>query len=60
MRFIRRATTSDFTQSQDFTATIDEVEYTATIDSINGSADTALEVELDDGSVVVLLGYLRK
>lgn len=60
MRFIRRGNVSNFTDDYEFTATIESVEYPVSVTGIAAPPDTAIEVELDDGSVVVLLGYLRK
>lgn len=58
MKFVRRANKSDFVANQ--TVTIGEGGGTDTVENIPVLADTAIEVELDDGSVVVLLGYTRK
>lgn len=58
MKFIRRATTTDFISDQSDSVGPDG--GTITIVDVPNRADTALEVELDDGSTVVILGYLRK
>lgn len=58
MKFIRRKTESDYIENQ--TVTIPDGGGTDTVENVPKTPDTALEVELDDGSVVVLLGYLRK
>lgn len=60
MRFIRRANTSSFTDDYQFTATIDGNDYDVDVTGIAAPPDSAIEVELDDGSVIVLVGYLRK
>lgn len=54
MKFIRRTTTSDYIADQvipEGGGTVEDVPITPT---------DALEVELDDGSTYVLLGYKRK
>lgn len=58
MKFIRRAKKADFIENQ--TVTIGAGGGTDTVENLPKNADTAIEVELDDGSVIVLLGYLRK
>lgn len=60
MRFIRRGNVSNFTDDYEFTATIAAVEYPVTVTGIAAPPDSAIEVELDDGSVIMLVGYLRK
>lgn len=62
MKFIRRKPTSDYIENQTVTITIEAVPGSDvdTIENLPKNPDTALEVELDDGSVVVLLGYLRR
>lgn len=60
MKFIRRATKTNFTDDYEFTATIDSVEYPVAVTGIAAPPDTAIEVELDDGSIIVLVGYIRK
>lgn len=58
MKFIRRANKADFIENQ--TVTIGAGGGTDTVENLPKSAETAIEVELDDGTVVILLGYLRK
>lgn len=62
MKFIRRANKADFIEDQEISITIGSGGGTATdtIENLPKNPDTALEVELDDGSTVVLLGYLRR
>lgn len=62
MKFIRRKTPTDYTETKSVTIFLSGVpgSDTETIPDVPKAPDTALEVELDDGSVVVLLGYLRK
>ena len=58
MKFIKRTTPTDFVANQ--TVTIGAGGGTDTVENIPNLPDTAIEVELEDGNVVVLLGYLRK
>lgn len=58
MKFIRRTDKTDFIENQ--TVTIGAGGGSDTIENLPKNPDTAIEVELDDGSTVVLLGYLRK
>lgn len=62
MKFIRRSNKAEYLENQTVTISIGEGggTDTDTIENLPKNPDTALEVELDDGSVVVLLGYLRK
>ncbi len=60
MKFIRRKNQADYTADQEITVNIDGIDYPVTITGLGVSPDSAIEVELDDGSVIVLLGYLRK
>lgn len=62
MRFIRRANKNDFLETQTVSISIGAGGGTDTddIENLPVVADTAIEVELDDGTTVVLLGYLRK
>ncbi len=62
MKFIRRANKADFIENQTISISIGEGggTDTDTIENLPKNPDTAIEVELDDGNVVVLLGYLRK
>lgn len=60
MKFIRRKKESDYTADTTITVTIDSVDYDVDLPGIAVAPDKAIEVELDDGSVIVLLGYLRK
>lgn len=56
MKFIRRLTTTDYTKTE--TVVTSGTSYD--IDDLPKVFDEALEVEMDDGSVYVLLGYKRK
>lgn len=58
MKSIRRADKSQYIENQ--TVTIGVGGGSDTIENLPKNPDTAIEVELEDGSVVVLLGYLRK
>jgi hypothetical protein len=58
MKFIRRANKADFIEDQ--IVSIGSGGGTDTIENLPKNPDTAIEVELDDGLTVVLLGYLRK
>lgn len=62
MKFVRRVNQNTYVENQDISITIGMGggTDTDTVENIPKLADTAIEVELDDGSVVVLLGYLRK
>lgn len=58
MKFVRRANKTDFIEDQ--TVTIGVGGGIDTVENLPKNPDTAIEVELDDGSIVVLLGYTRK
>lgn len=58
MKFVRRTNKTDFLENQ--TITIGVGGGSDDVENIPKIADTAIEVELEDGSVVVLLGYTRK
>lgn len=58
MKSIRRVNKSLYIENQ--TVTIGSGGGTDTIENLPKAANTAIEVELDDGTVVVLLGYTRK
>ena len=62
MKFIRRTTQTDYVADQTISITLGAGGGTDTdvVESVPLAPDTAIEVELDDGNVVVLLGYLRK
>lgn len=62
MKFIRRSDKADYIEDQTVTISIGEGGGTDTdiVENLPKAPDTAIEVELDDGSVLVLLGYLRK
>lgn len=62
MKFVRRANKADFIENQTISITlgVDGGTDTDTIENLPKNPDTAIEVELDDGSIVVLLGYTRK
>lgn len=58
MKFVRRVDKTLYLEDQ--TVTIGAGGGTDTVTDLPKAADTAIEVTLDDGNVVVLLGYLRK
>lgn len=58
MKFTRRANKTDFIENQ--TVTIGVGGGSDTIENLPKNPDTAIEVELEDGTIVVLLGYTRK
>ena len=59
MKFIRRTTTSDYIEDQ--TVTIGAGGGSDNVENLLKGTDLeALEVELDDGSVYVLVGFKRK
>ena len=58
IKFTRRVNKADFIENQ--TVTIGAGGGSDTIENLPKNPDSAIEVELDDGSVLVLLGYLRK
>lgn len=62
MKFIRRANKAEYIENQIVSITIggDGGTDTDTVENLPKNPDTAIEVELDDGNLVVLLGYLRK
>lgn len=62
MKFTRRANKADFIENQTISITIGTGGGTDTdvVENLPKNPDTAIEVELDDGSIVVLLGYTRK
>lgn len=62
MKFIKRVNQNQFVENQDVIITIGAGGGTDndTVENIPKMADTAIEVELDDGTIVVLLGYIRK
>ena len=62
MKFIRRANKTDFVQDQTISISIGAGGGTDTdvVENVPNNPDTAIEVELDDGTVVILLGYTRK
>lgn len=62
MRFIRRTNKENYTEDQTVTISIGSGggTDTDTIENLPKDPDTAIEVELDDGTTVVLLGYSRK
>lgn len=62
MKFIRRKNKADYIEDQTISISIGDGggTDTDTIENLPKEPDTALEVELEDGTVVVLLGYLRK
>lgn len=62
MKFIRRTPKTDYIENQTISITlgVDGGTDTDTVENLPKNPDTAIEVELDDGSTIVLLGYLRK
>lgn len=58
MKYVRRADKTEYLENQ--SVTIGAGGGSDTVENLPKVADTAIEVELDDGSIVVLLGYLRK
>lgn len=62
MKFIKRTNKVNYIEDQIISITIGAGggTDTDTIENLPKVADTAIEVELDDGTIVVLLGYLRK
>jgi hypothetical protein len=56
--FVRRANINNFVADQ--TVTIGAGGGTDTVENVPTRPDAALEIQLDDGSVFVILGYLRK
>lgn len=60
MKFIRRKLQTDYTADTTVTVDIGGTDYDVLLPGIAVAPDNAIEVELDDGSVIVLLGYLRK
>ena len=62
MKFIRNKSFSDYIADQVVSITIGSGggTDTDTVEDVPLAPNRAIEVELDDGSVVVLLGYTRK
>jgi hypothetical protein len=62
MKFIRRKPTTDYLETQTVSITLGAGGGTDTddVENLPKNPDTAIEVELDDGTVVVLLGYVRR
>lgn len=62
MKSIRRVSPINYIENQTVEISIGEGGGTDTdiIENLPKNPDTALEVELDDGTVVVLLGYQRR
>jgi len=58
IKYVRRAKLSDFIADQ--TVTVPDGGGSDTVTDIPVTPDDALELELDDGSVYVVLGYKRK
>ncbi len=56
--YIRRAKVSDFVTNQ--TVTIGVGGGSDTVENVPNNPDEALELEMDDGSIYVVLGYKRK
>lgn len=56
IRYVRRATVADYIANQ--TVTIGA--GSDTVEDLPKKPDEALEIELDDGSIFVVLGYYRK
>ena len=62
MKFVRRSNGADFVENKIVSITIGAGggTDTDTLPNVPKNPDSAIEVQLDDGSVIVLLGYLRK
>jgi hypothetical protein len=62
MKFVRRSNKTNFVEDKIVSITIGAGggTDTDTLVGIQKNPDTAIEVELDDGTIVVLLGYTRK
>lgn len=62
MKSIRRVSPVNYIENQTVEISIGEGGGTDTdiIENLPKNPDTAIEVELNDGTVVVLLGYLRR
>lgn len=62
MKFVRRSNKADFVEDKIVSITIGAGggTDTETLDDIPKNPDTAIEVELDDGTIIILLGYTRK
>lgn len=58
MKYVRRVTKADYIEDQ--TVSIGSGGGTDTVENLPKIADDALEIELDDGSVYVVLAYKRK
>jgi hypothetical protein len=58
IKYVRRATVADYIADQ--TVTIGAGGGTDTIEDIPKKPDEALEIEMDDGSVFIVMGYYRK
>lgn len=61
-KFIRRVNASQYVADQTVSISIgaDGGTDTDVIENVPIAPDTAFEIELDDGSVIVILGYARK
>jgi hypothetical protein len=62
IKYIRRGTVASYLENQEVSITIgaDGGTDTDTVENLPKLPDAALELEMDDGSVFVVLGYLRK
>lgn len=58
MKFIRRANKASYIEDQ--TVSIGAGGGSDTIENLPKNPDTALEIEMDDGSIYVVLAYQRK
>lgn len=58
MKYVRRADKADYIENQ--TVNIGSGGGSDTIENLPKAPDEALEIEMDDGSVFVVLGYYRK
>ena len=58
IKYVRRATVADYIANQ--TVTIGSGGGTDTVEDLPKKPDEALEIELDDGSIFIVLGYYRK
>jgi hypothetical protein len=58
MKFIRRTPKTDYIENQ--TVTIGAGGGSDTVNNLPKNPDEAIEIEMDDGSVYVVLAYKRK
>lgn len=58
VRYVRRANKADYVENQ--TVSIGAGGGSDVIENLPKNPDEAIELEMDDGSVFVVLGYFRK